>query len=84
MSIFQQIINKKVNSITIEELLSYSQQYQIKITRTQASQIVKLIRGKNINIFDDNERHKLIKGVAKITSPAIARELNTMFTKFTN
>jgi hypothetical protein len=79
MSLFKSIINKKMNSITVDELLSYSQQYQIAINRSQAMEIVKLIRGKNINLFDDNERHRLLKQVARITSPEVARQLNTLF-----
>lgn len=79
MSLFKNIINKKMNSITVEELLSYSQQYQIAINRNQAKEVVKLIRGKNINLFDDNERHRLLKQVARITSPEVARQLNTLF-----
>ncbi len=79
MSLFKNIINKKMNSITVEELLSYSQQYQVAINRNQAKEIVKLIRGKNINLFDDNERHRLLKQVAQITSPEVARQLNTLF-----
>lgn len=79
MSLFKNIINKKMNSITVDELLSYSQQYQVAINRNQAKEIVKLIRGKNINLFDDNERHRLLKQVARITSPEVARQLNTLF-----
>lgn len=79
MSLFKNIINKKMNSITVDELLAYSQQYQIAINRDQAKEIVKLIRGKNINLFDDNERHRLLKQVARITSPEVARQLNTLF-----
>ncbi|QOR65553.1 DUF2624 domain-containing protein [Cytobacillus suaedae] len=79
MSLFKNIINKKMNNITVDELLSYSQQYQIAINRNQAKEVVKLIRGKNINLFDDNERHRLLKQVARITSPEVARQLNTLF-----
>ena len=39
MNIFQNIINHKINTITADELLKYADQFQISISRKEASQI---------------------------------------------
>ncbi|MBD1382128.1 DUF2624 domain-containing protein [Metabacillus arenae] len=84
MILFQKIIQQKLNNITVDELMQYAKQYQIAINQQQAADIVQLMRGKNINIFKNEERTKLLKEIAKITSPAVAQEVNQLFQKFTN
>ncbi|MCA1031767.1 DUF2624 domain-containing protein [Bacillus timonensis] len=84
MNIFQQIVNQKLSAITVSDLLSYSKQYNIQISRDQAQKVVTILRNKKINIFDLSERKSLLKDIAKITSPEIARQVNTIFNKFTN
>ncbi|WP_243386303.1 DUF2624 domain-containing protein [Bacillus kexueae] len=82
MILFQKIVNQKINSLKYDELLNYAKQHQIPLTETQARQIVKLIRGKNINIFNDQERLQLLKQVANITSNETAQKVNKMFMEF--
>lgn len=83
MKIFENIINHKINSITSEELIKYANQFQIPITKAQASKIASYLRGKNVNIFINSERIKLIKEIAKITGPDTAKEINRLFLQFT-
>ena len=46
MSIFQNIINHKLNTMTADELLQYADQYQISLSRKEASQIaIKMVAG---------------------------------------
>lgn len=82
MILFQQIINQKMNTITADELMSYSRQFNIPLSREQAKKVADAIRGKNINIFDANERMALIKKIAGITSPETAKQVNSLFQKF--
>jgi hypothetical protein len=82
MRLLEQIINQKLNRITKDELLKLAKNHNISITSQQAEQIVGLIRGKNINIFNTTERARLIKDVAKITSPEVARKVNKLFQEF--
>lgn len=79
MNFIHQLVNKKLNNITTKELLKYSQEYQVSITPEQAEQIVTLIHGKNINIYDTDARLYLLKQIAKVTSPATAQKVNTLF-----
>ena len=59
--------------------MKYSKEYEVPITAAQADQIVVLIKGKNINIYDNNERLELLKQIAKVTSPTTAQQVNTLF-----
>ncbi len=69
MNLIKQIVNKKLNHISTKELLKYSKEYEVSITTAQADQIVLLMKGKNINIYDNNERLELLKQIAKVTYP---------------
>ena len=83
MKIFENIINHKISNITADELLKYGNQFNIAITKQQASKIASYLRGKNINIFNDAERSKLVKEIAKLAGPETARQVNQLFIQFT-
>lgn len=79
MNLIKQLVNKKLNHISTKELLKYSKEYDVPITTAQADQIVGLMKGKNINIYDNDERLALLKQIAQVTSPATAQQVNTLF-----
>lgn len=79
MKLLQNVINHKINNITNEELLKYANQYNISLTSQQATSIVASVKGKNINIFDDKRRSKLVKDLARIIGPSKAKEINQLF-----
>ncbi|MFI8575264.1 MULTISPECIES: DUF2624 domain-containing protein [Rossellomorea] len=79
MKLLQNVINHKINNITNDELLKYANQYNISLTSQQATSIVASVKGKNINIFDDKKRSKLVKDLARIIGPAKAKEINQLF-----
>lgn len=84
MNFMKSMVNLKVNSITTNDLLKYAGQVNMKLTRPQAEKIATYLRGKNLDIFDDNTRSKIIREVAKICGPETARELNKLFIQFTS
>ncbi|WP_413308732.1 DUF2624 domain-containing protein [Bacillus sp. 1P10SD] len=83
MKIFENIINHKINTITAEELVKYANQFNIKVNQQQARKIAEYLRGKNINIFDDTQRSKLVKEIARAAGPETAREVNKLLMQFT-
>ncbi|EKN63600.1 hypothetical protein BABA_24730 [Neobacillus bataviensis LMG 21833] len=83
MKIFENIINHKINTITADELLKYAEQFNITVNRQQARKIAEYLKGKNVNIFDDKERAKLVKQIAKSAGPETAREVNKLFMQLT-
>ncbi|KOP83469.1 DUF2624 domain-containing protein [Cytobacillus solani] len=83
MKIFENIINHKIGTITGDELLKYGKQFQIIITKQQADKIADYLRGKQVNIFNDEERTRVVKEIAKIAGPETARAVNKLFIQFT-
>lgn len=83
VTIFQSIINHKINTITADELVKYANQFNISVTSQQAVKIAEYLRGKNVNIFDDSQRAQLVKEIAKAAGPATAREVNKLFIQLT-
>lgn len=85
MNIYQQIINQKLKTLTPGDLVKYGKQYEIYVTKEQAANVLKLIRSKkNINIFNPEEKNQLLREIARVTSPDVARKLNQLFIKFTS
>ncbi|WP_235848405.1 DUF2624 domain-containing protein [Litchfieldia alkalitelluris] len=85
MNIYHKIVNQKIKTLTVDELLSYSSQYDIPLTKPQAQKAIKYLRSKadtKIDIFDAEERKKLLREIAKVTSPDVARQLNSLFNQF--
>lgn len=57
MNIYQQIINQKLKTLTPDDLMKYGKQYDIYVSKEQATNVLKLIRkNKNINIFNPEEK----------------------------
>lgn len=83
MKFLENIINMKVNVITADELLKYGKQFNIHVTKAQAEQIAATIRGKNINIFNHQDRTKVIKEIAKVAGPETAKKVNQLFIQLT-
>lgn len=83
MKIFENIINHKVSTITGEELLKYAKQFNISINRKHAEQLAQYLRANKVNIFNDAERTKFIKEIAKIVGPETAKNVNQLFIQFT-
>ena len=69
--------------MTADELLQYANQYQISLSRNEATRIANYIKGKKVNIFNDGERSQLIRELAKITNIHTAKEVNRLLSSFT-
>lgn len=78
MNLIQQMVNKKVNRITVPELFKYCNQYDISITNHQAAQVVSIIRQKTVNIYQADERNELLHKISFISSPETAKKVETL------
>lgn len=83
MKFLENIINMKINGITGKELVKYGKQFNIDVSLDQAELIAKYLRGKNIDIFNDNDRTKVIKEIAKVCGPQTAKKVNQLFIMLT-
>lgn len=66
------------------ELLKYADKFNVSITREESEQIAHFLRGKNFDLFNDQDRTKVLTEIAKITGPEKAREINKIFLHFTS
>lgn len=78
----KQLVNQKINTLSSEELVKLSKQYGLQISRPQAASITKLLKGKHIDIFNDQERHGILRTISKQTNPQLASQINQLFKNF--
>lgn len=83
MKLIKNMVNYKLNMITADDLMKYAGEFNIQVTKRQAEKIAAYLRGKSFDLFDDNTRTKIIREIAKITSPKTAKEINQLFIHFT-
>ena len=75
----QKMVLKKLNQIQPEDLMKYAKEIDETLTPDQAQKAASLVNGKNINIFNPNERLELLKKISQIINPQVARKLNELF-----
>ncbi len=75
----QQMINHKLNTLSAEELIALASQYNIQLTNTQASQIVRILREEKIDVANVQQRERIIKKIEAVTNPQVAQTIQTMF-----
>ncbi|AKO94167.1 DUF2624 domain-containing protein [Priestia filamentosa] len=78
MGIFKQIVNNKINRMSVKELLKYSKKYDVSLTDTQAATLVNIMKEKKVDIFNVEERKELIKKIARVTDQQTARKINQL------
>lgn len=83
MKFLENMINMKINTITGKELLKYGRQFNIQVSLEQAEQIAQYLHGKNIDIFNNDDRTKVVKEIAKVVGPETAKKVNQLFLMLT-
>lgn len=77
----KQIVKQRLKSITPSQLVEYSKEYKIPITLKEAEQILTIAKKSDLDPFDENDRLKIIKKVAKVTDMKRAQAANKLFLK---
>lgn len=67
-SFIKQLIMKKLNDITLNDLLYYSHQYGFILNKTEAEQIVTYLKNNKLDPFDQDNHEKLFQDLARITN----------------
>lgn len=83
-SFIKDLINRKMNQITLEELLHYSTQYGFSLTQVEAQQILTYIQNNPIDPFDQNNREKIFQDLAQITDHNTASKAKSLFNEIIN
>ncbi|NGP43539.1 DUF2624 domain-containing protein [Bacillaceae bacterium SIJ1] len=83
--IIQNIVNQKVKNLTTNELLKYAKKYDFSINRQQADSIINILKKEpRINIFDTQQRRRLIYSIEQETDPKTAQQLNQLLDELLN
>ncbi|WP_101844307.1 DUF2624 family protein [Halobacillus sp. Marseille-P3879] len=77
-NIAQQYITHKLKNLTTDELIYYSQMYNIPLTSQQADQIVKEFKKNKENPFEKKGRKKMLHKLAQITSNETAHSVDIL------
>ncbi|MEQ6375888.1 DUF2624 domain-containing protein [Bacillaceae bacterium S4-13-58] len=77
----KQIVQQKLKNITPKQLVEYSREYDIPITQREAENILNIANESDLDPFDENDRLKIIKKVAKVTDMKRAQAANKLFLK---
>jgi hypothetical protein len=79
--LIQAIINKRVNSVTADELFQQARQYQIPVSKNQAKRIASRVQGKNLDLFHPNGQLALRRILDDEIGPDLAEKLQQQFNK---
>jgi len=78
-NMIKQVIKQKLQTLTVDELLTYANEYQVTITPKQAEQIIAFLKQTDLNPLDNQDRMKALKKLAQITDPKTAQKVNQIF-----
>ncbi|WP_173916124.1 DUF2624 domain-containing protein [Halobacillus sp. Marseille-Q1614] len=77
-NVAQQYITHKLKQLTIEDLMYYSQTYNIPISYEEAGKITKALKHSKENPFDPDGRKRMLRQLASITSKETAHSVNIL------
>lgn len=81
MKLLKNVVNKKINQITIPELYKYCAQYEITINQLQAEQVIGVIHSKWVDIYNPKDRMELLNNIAQISNVETAQKVNLLLKK---
>jgi hypothetical protein len=80
----KQLANQKMNRMTPSELENFGKKYGLNINSRESTQVMRIVRSHPVDIFQDQERRKLLREIAKTTNPELAKNMETLFKRFLN
>ncbi|PLT30989.1 DUF2624 family protein [Peribacillus deserti] len=83
MKFYEMMVNQKINNIKRDELLKIGRQYGVILSPEHAEKIASILNGKNINIFDPQQRQQVIQNIAAIAGKKTALQIESIFNKLT-
>jgi hypothetical protein len=80
MSIFiKELIKRKINQLSAEEILTYGEQHGFSITKIEADKIETYIKATHIDPFNENDRIKMFQQLTEITNLDTAQKALSLF-----
>ncbi|MGV3487969.1 MAG: DUF2624 family protein [Tuberibacillus sp.] len=83
-TLIRQLVNQKMSRMTAGELEKLGGKYGLKISLQDAATVIRIIRSKNVDLFDEKARKSLLKEIARQTNPELTRNMEALFQRFLN
>ncbi|MCL7747221.1 DUF2624 domain-containing protein [Halalkalibacter alkaliphilus] len=80
--IMQQIVNNRVNSLTVNELLSLASQYNITLTRQQAEKVISILRSEHIDVANQAQVQRIIHRLQTEVDPYVSSVVQQLLQQF--
>jgi uncharacterized protein YlxP (DUF503 family) len=74
----QQMVNYKLNHLTVDELLNLSKKYNITISRLQAQKVVQILKREKIDIANIKQRQKILATIGKEINPQLMKQIDML------
>ncbi|RBW70527.1 DUF2624 family protein [Bacillus taeanensis] len=79
--IVQQMVNYKLNHLTIDELLELSKKYNVTITRVQAQKVIQILQREKVDIANLKQRQRILTTIGKETNPRLMKQIDMLLTQ---
>lgn len=78
----KQFVNQKLNRMTPKELEKFGKKYGLTISSQESVKVIRIFRSHPIDIFQEQERRKFLKEIAKTTNLDLAKNMEALFRRF--
>jgi hypothetical protein len=81
-AIMQQLVNNKINSLTVKELLDLATQYNIQLSYQQAEKVITILRTEQIDVANQAQVHRIIHRLQTEVDPYVSSVIQQLFKQF--
>ncbi|MDQ0205564.1 DUF2624 domain-containing protein [Alkalicoccobacillus murimartini] len=85
MNVFiQQLINQKINSITVPELVKQAEKNQIPLTESQAKKVVSILKTEKIDVGNAEQVERLLTKLQTETDSHVASTIQQLLQQYSH
>lgn len=78
----QQVVNQKINSITISELLQLAKQHRISLSTKQAEKIVSIVKEQEVDVANTQQVEQLLHRLQTEVDPHVTSVIQQLMQQF--
>ncbi|TCT26992.1 uncharacterized protein DUF2624 [Melghiribacillus thermohalophilus] len=78
-SIIKQMVQQKLQNLSVRELLYYAEAYDFHITKKQAEDIISFLKSTRLDPFNERDRLKMLRKIASVTDKKTAQKVYRLF-----
>ncbi|WP_017728359.1 DUF2624 family protein [Halalkalibacterium ligniniphilum] len=78
----QQLVNQKINALTVMDLLQLAKQYQISLSQEQANKVLIVIHSEKIDVGNKEQVNRLIQRLQVEIDPHVSNVIAQLLKQF--